>query len=205
MATSLELLGLLFIVLVNTAATALATRFFRVRLKTGWGSAVYTALLIPVLLVVLTLAIGSLGIGPNLGSAAAVFGVLYFLPVNGSGGHFGGFLSLFILLFLTTGIGNGSTFRMIPVIFMTLHGVREGEAPEKEQARKNASKESAAVLGFSSAFAAYGAFFIPKGFGTSISMTGSPEAALYGFMIFYISCIAMTWWYYSRRKAPMPC
>ncbi|WP_159903534.1 hypothetical protein [Salinirussus salinus] len=81
MATSLELLGLLFIVLVNTAATALATRFFRVRLKTGWGSAVYTALLVPVLLVVLTLAIGSLGVGPDLGSAAAVFGVTVILPM----------------------------------------------------------------------------------------------------------------------------
>jgi hypothetical protein len=81
MATSLELLGLLFIVLVNTAATALATRFFRVRLKTRWGSAVYTALLVPLLLVVLTLAIGSLGVGPNLGSAAAVFGVTVVLPM----------------------------------------------------------------------------------------------------------------------------
>ncbi len=137
--------------------------------------------------------------------AAAVFGVLYFLPINGAGGNFVGFLGMFILLFLTTGIGNGSTFRMIPVIFMTIHGVREGQAPEKEQARKDAAKESAAVLGFSSAFAAYGAFFIPKGFGTSISLTGSPEAALYGFMLFYVSCILMTWWYYSRPKAEMPC
>ena len=137
--------------------------------------------------------------------AAAVFGVLYFLPIDGTGGNFVGFLGMFILLFLTTGIGNGSTFRMIPVIFMTIHGVREGQAPEKEQARKDAAKESAAVLGFSSAFAAYGAFFIPKGFGTSISLTGSPEAALYGFMLFYISCILMTWWYYSRPKAEMPC
>ncbi len=81
MATSLELLGLLFIVLVNTAATALATRFFRVRLNTGWGSGVYIALLVPVVLVVLTLAVGSLGIGPNLGSPTAVFGVTVILPM----------------------------------------------------------------------------------------------------------------------------
>ncbi len=137
--------------------------------------------------------------------AAAVVGVLYFLPSNGSGGNFWGFLGMFILLFLTTGIGNGSTFRMIPVIFMTIHGVREGQAPEKEQARRDAAKESAAVLGFSSAFAAYGAFFIPKGFGTSIDLTGGPEAALYGFLGFYLSCILTTWWYYSRKQAEMPC
>jgi Mg2+/Co2+ transporter CorB len=81
MATSLELLGLLFIVLVNTAVTALATRFFRVRLHTQWGSAIYTALLVPVLLVILTLVIGSLGVGPNLGSAAAVLGLTVVLPM----------------------------------------------------------------------------------------------------------------------------
>jgi len=57
---------------------------------------------------------------------------------------------------------------------------------------RDAGKEAAAVLGFSSAFAAYGAFFIPKGFGTSITMTGGPDAALYGFIIFYVSCILMT-------------
>jgi NNP family nitrate/nitrite transporter-like MFS transporter len=65
--------------------------------------------------------------------------------------------------------------------------------------RRNAEKESAAIIGFSSAIAAYGAFFIPKGYGTSISLTGGPEAALWGFMLFYITCIAITWWVYARR------
>ena len=53
--------------------------------------------------------------------ALAVVGVLYFLPqARGcTGGNFYGFLAMFMLLFLTTGIGNGSTFRMIPVIFLT--------------------------------------------------------------------------------------
>ena len=64
---------------------------------------------------------------------------------------------------------------------------------------------SAAVLGFSSAIAAYGAFFIPKSFGTSIELTGGPQAALYIFIGFYLSCIAVTWWYYSRKNAPVPC
>lgn len=115
----------------------------------------------------------------------SVFGVLYFLPSGGSGGSFYGFLSLFIVLFATTGIGNGSTFRMIPIIFNT--------------------KESAAVLGFSSAIAAYGAFFIPKSFGTSIAFTGGPEMALYCFIAFYAACIIITWWYYSRKNADTPC
>jgi MFS transporter, NNP family, nitrate/nitrite transporter len=138
---------------------------------------------------------------------AAVFGVLYFLPSGGSGGHFWGFLAMFMILFITTGVGNGSTFRMVPVIFMTerQRAVAGGGRLAEEQANKDANKEAAAVLGFSSAIGAYGGFFIPKSYGTSISMTGGPEAALYGFIGFYITCIAMTWWYYSRRQAEMPC
>lgn len=139
--------------------------------------------------------------------AAAVFGVLFFLPHGGLGGNFWGFLAMFILLFFTTGIGNGSTFRMIPVIFLTeRQRDAQGKGAEaQEQAIKDAGKEAAAVLGFTSAIAAYGAFFIPKGFGTSIAATGGPQAALYGFVIFYITCIIVTWWYYSRKNAEMPC
>jgi NNP family nitrate/nitrite transporter-like MFS transporter len=139
--------------------------------------------------------------------ALAVVGVLWFLPAEGSGGSFAGFFACFMVLFLTTGIGNGSTFRMIPVIFLT-ERMREAAgkgAEAEEQAVKDANKEAAAVLGFTSAFAAYGGFFIPKSYGTSISMTGGPEMALYVFIVFYLTCIAVTWWYYSRRGAEMPC
>ncbi|MBI4195709.1 MAG: NarK family nitrate/nitrite MFS transporter [Betaproteobacteria bacterium] len=139
--------------------------------------------------------------------ALAVLGVLYFLPSGPSGGNFYGFLAMFMLLFLTSGIGNGSTFRMIPIIFLTermREAAGKGEAA-KEQAVKDANKEAAAVLGFSSAIGAYGGFFIPKSYGTSIAMTGGPEGALYVFIAFYITCIAMTWWYYSRKNAEMPC
>jgi NNP family nitrate/nitrite transporter-like MFS transporter len=139
--------------------------------------------------------------------AAAVGGVLYFLPGGASGGSFYGFLAMFMLLFLTSGIGNGSTFRMIPIIFLT---ERQREAQGKgtlarDEAIRNANKEAAAVLGFSSAIGAYGGFFIPKSYGSSIAMTGGPEAALYLFIVFYATCIALTWWYYSRKGAEMPC
>ncbi|HZX51463.1 MAG TPA: NarK family nitrate/nitrite MFS transporter [Pseudomonas sp.] len=138
---------------------------------------------------------------------AAVFGVLAFIPVAGTEGNFYGFLAMFMLLFVTTGIGNGSTFRMIPVIFRTLSERSSvGQtAAIKEQASKNAGKEAAAVLGFSSAVAAYGAFFIPKSFGTSMALTGGPQMALYVFIGFYVSCIGVTWWWYSRKGAETPC
>ena len=141
----------------------------------------------------------------------AVLGVLYFMPQAGEGVHtagsFSGFFWMFMLLFAGTGIGNASTFRMIPVIFLTEHqraAAGKGKAVQ-EQAIVDANKEGAAVLGFTSAVAAYGAFFIPKSYGTSISLTGSPDAALWCFIGFYVSCIAITWWCYARKNAPMPC
>jgi NNP family nitrate/nitrite transporter-like MFS transporter len=139
--------------------------------------------------------------------AGAASGVLLFVPSGGQGGSFAGFLAMFLLLFATSGIGNGSTFRMIPVIFATHHerAAAGGGAIAREQGKKDAAKEAAAVLGFSSAVAAYGAFFIPRAFGVSTSATGSPAGAFLGFIAVYASCIAITWWFYARRRAEMPC
>ena len=138
---------------------------------------------------------------------AAVFGVLYFLPSGGSGGHFVGFLSLFMLLFVMTGVGNASTFRMIPIIFRNQieREVAGKDVTARTAASRQAGIESAAVIGFSSAIGAYGGFFVPKSYGTSIAMTGGPEAALYVFIGFYISCVLVTWWWYFRRGAEAPC
>jgi MFS transporter, NNP family, nitrate/nitrite transporter len=139
---------------------------------------------------------------------AAVIGALYFLPNGGSNGNFWGFLAMFMLLFLATGIGNGSIFSMIPAICLAMY-MREAELYGDEVVEAVAITESgiraSAVLGFSSAIAAYGAFFIPKSFGTSISITGGTEAAMLTFLVFYVTCIAITWWYYARKNAPVPC
>jgi NNP family nitrate/nitrite transporter-like MFS transporter len=134
-----------------------------------------------------------------------VLAVLQFLPSSGSGGNFTGFLVAFLCLFAAAGIGNGSTFRMIPVIFLTERQREVSRSYTPDQAVRDANKEAAAVLGFSSAIGAYGGFFIPKSYGTSIALTGSADAALYCFIVFYVTCIAVTWWFYSRRNAPMPC
>lgn len=89
------------------------------------------------------------------------------------------FFAAFMVLFLTTGIGNGSTFRSIPYIF---------------------SKEKAGpVLGWTSAIAAYGAFIIPKVFGQQVE-AGHAEYALYGFAFYYLICLILNWWYYLGPK-----
>lgn len=90
------------------------------------------------------------------------------------------FFASFMVLFLTTGIGNGSTFRSIPYIF------------NKEQAGP--------VLGWTAAIAAYGAFIIPKVFGQQIE-NGTAEYALYGFAIYYLMCLLLNWWFYQHPKA----
>ncbi|MET0268134.1 MAG: NarK family nitrate/nitrite MFS transporter [Duganella sp.] len=138
---------------------------------------------------------------------AAVLGVLHFAPSGEVAGSFNGFFWTFMLLFACTGVGNASTFRMIPVIFLTEHQRAAAGKPAavQQQAVVDANKEGAAVLGFTSAIAAYGAFFIPKSYGTSIAMTGSPDVALWCFIGFYVSCIAITWWCYARKNAAMPC
>ncbi len=136
-----------------------------------------------------------------------VFGVIHFLPSDGVGGNFTGFLASFMALFVLTGIGNASTFRMIPVIFRALHDrlSKDLNTEAKVLATRQAGLESAAVIGFSSAIGAYGGFFIPKSYGTSIAITGGPEMALYGFIAFYVSCLVITWWWYFRRGGEAPC
>jgi NNP family nitrate/nitrite transporter-like MFS transporter len=98
--------------------------------------------------------------------------------------YFFPFLGLFIVLFATTGIGNGSTFRMIGVIFK-----KDNRGP---------------VLGWTSAIAAYGAFLIPKIFATQIR-AGTPQNALYGFAAYYATCLALNWWFYARKNAEISC
>ena len=94
--------------------------------------------------------------------------------------YFLSFMLLFVLLFAASGIGNGSTFRTIGVIF------------DRQQAGP--------VLGWTSAIAAYGAFIAPVVIGAQIK-SGTPEYAMYGFAVFYGLCLVLNWWFYLRRNA----
>ncbi|MFI5014230.1 MAG: nitrate/nitrite transporter [Hyphomicrobiales bacterium] len=129
---------------------------------------------------------------------AGVLGVLWFIGIRAETGAFWGFLASFLVLFLATGIGNASTFQMIPAI-----SAKEMERlmpqADAETRRRQAEKESAAITGFTSAVAAFGAFFIPKAYGSSIALTGGPEAALWAFFAFYVSCLAVTFAVYTRK------
>ncbi len=88
------------------------------------------------------------------------------------------FFVLFLILFAASGIGNGSTFRTVAMVFS-----REQAGP---------------VLGWTSAVAAYGAFYIPMIFGEQIK-AATPEYALLGFAGFYAVCMVVNWYFYLRR------
>jgi NNP family nitrate/nitrite transporter-like MFS transporter len=94
--------------------------------------------------------------------------------------YFFSFLGLFLVLFAASGIGNGSTFRSIGVIF------------DRQQAGP--------VLGWTSAIAAYGAFVAPIVIGEQIK-AATPQYAMYGFAIFYALCLVLNWWFYLRKNA----
>ncbi|HEX5379075.1 MAG TPA: MFS transporter [Phenylobacterium sp.] len=122
-----------------------------------------------------------------IGMIGSVGGILWFL----NAGSFWGFFAMVMLLFFFSGVGNASTFQMIPAIWRETVGRDAGDPGQ-------ADREAAAVIGFTSAIAAFGAFFIPKAYGASIAGTGSADAALWGFLIFYVSCAALTFVVYVR-------
>jgi NNP family nitrate/nitrite transporter-like MFS transporter len=129
---------------------------------------------------------------------AATIGVLYFVNIK----DFSGFLTMFLILFVTAGIGNGSTYRMIPSIFReeNLQKAKGAGEAGRASALKIASIESAAALGFIGAIGACGGYLIPRGFGASIAATGSTQLAFEGFLAYYVICVAVTWWFYLRKS-----
>ncbi len=90
------------------------------------------------------------------------------------------FMLIFVVLFLASGVGNGSTFRSVGFIF------------DREQAGP--------VLGWTSAVAGYGSFIAPAMIGQQIK-AGTPEYAMYGFAVFYAACLVINWWFYLRKDA----
>jgi NNP family nitrate/nitrite transporter-like MFS transporter len=94
--------------------------------------------------------------------------------------YFQAFLLTFVVLFAATGMGNGSTFRTVGVIFDRV--------------------QAGPVLGWTSAVAAYGSFIAPEVIKGQIK-AGTPEMAMYGFAVFYALCLLLNWWFYLRANS----
>ncbi|OUC96902.1 MFS transporter [Streptosporangium minutum] len=114
------------------------------------------------------------------------------------------FFGAYMLLVATTGIGNGSTYRMIPAIFRAkaTEGIAPG-TPAYDTALAVGKRDASAAIGIVSAIGAFGGFFINRGFGSSIAATGGAGAALAAFAGFYAMCALLTWACYLRTAGPV--
>ncbi|GAA3429157.1 MFS transporter [Streptosporangium sandarakinum] len=114
------------------------------------------------------------------------------------------FFGAYLLLVAATGIGNGSTYRMIPAIFRAkaTAGLAPG-TPAHEAALAAGRRDASAAVGIISAIGAFGGFFINRGFGGSIAGTGGAGAALAAFAGFYVVCALLTWACYLRSAGPV--
>jgi NNP family nitrate/nitrite transporter-like MFS transporter len=128
-----------------------------------------------------------------VGMIASVLAVILSLQAGSFAGFFAGFMALFFF----SGVGNASTFQMIPVIMGREVPRLMPQLTGADRARQIAM-ESGGIVAFTSAIGAYGGFFIPKAYGSSIAMTGSPIGALWLFLAFYVICLAITWVVYTR-------
>ncbi|MET8862559.1 MFS transporter [Nonomuraea sp. NPDC004580] len=131
----------------------------------------------------------------TLWNFAAMGGGVLLVWLAGTGGNFWLFFLAFQLLFVTSGVGNGSTYRMIPAIFQAKAVAERGEG---EEALLYGKRQASAAIGIISAVGALGGFLINRAFGMSFAASGSPAAAFLAFGLFYASCFALTWWCYMR-------
>jgi nitrate/nitrite transporter NarK len=122
--------------------------------------------------------------------------------VDANSAVFPWFLLAFLFVFAATGIGNGSTYRMIPLIFQ--NQAKKGLMPGTEEhtaAIARSTKESSTVIGIAGAVGAIGGFLIPITF--NAPWVDNPVASVRtGFAIFamfYLVCLGVTWFVYTRK------
>jgi NNP family nitrate/nitrite transporter-like MFS transporter len=93
----------------------------------------------------------------------------------------------FIALFMLSGIGNGSTYKMIPAIFRARYA-------DDHDARRL----SGAVIGLAGAIGAFGGVLVNLAFRQSFLTYHDADAAYLAFIAFYVLCVLVTWVVYLR-------
>lgn len=127
-----------------------------------------------------------------------VLSVLYGVGATGAAPSFQIFFASFMWLFFWTGVGNASTFQMIPAI-VRADMPRLMPSHTADERLRASEMEGAAIIGFTSAFAAYGGVFIPMALGQSLKATGNANIALLTFLGFYVTCALLNWMLYARK------
>jgi NNP family nitrate/nitrite transporter-like MFS transporter len=124
--------------------------------------------------------------------------------INANHGLFPLFLGIFLVVFAFSGIGNGSTYKMIPAIFRkdAVADTAEG-SPERELAVLEATKKASAAAGIIGAVGALGGFLIPITFSNPwvTDPLGATKTAFWIFCAFYVACAVVTYLVFMRKKA----
>ncbi|MDN4476546.1 nitrate/nitrite transporter [Demequina sp. SYSU T00192] len=110
------------------------------------------------------------------------------------------FFVSFMVLFAATGIGNGSTYRMIPSIFGRLHA---SKGQDTDASRLDFKRQAAGAVGIISAVGAFGGFAIPFIYKISKEMSGTIVPALQIYVGVFLAMAAITWVFYLRKGATM--
>src|SRR5215212_3619527 len=109
----------------------------------------------------------------------------------------------FVLLFVLSGIGNGSTYKMIPAIFRTQAQQSVAAGGDTHDADRRALRMSGALIGIAGAVGAFGGVLVNLAFRQSFMTTGTGDSAYLVFIAFYVVCVAVTWVVYLRPQAPL--
>jgi NNP family nitrate/nitrite transporter-like MFS transporter len=104
----------------------------------------------------------------------------------------------FITLFVLSGIGNGSTYKMIPAIFRGKSQLRAAAGADPDAAEHDSRRMANAVIGIAGAAGAAGGVLVDIAFRQSFLASGTGDAAYIGFIAFYVICVCLTWLCYLR-------
>jgi MFS transporter, NNP family, nitrate/nitrite transporter len=107
----------------------------------------------------------------------------------------------FVLLFVLSGIGNGSTYKMIPAIFRSQAQQTVAAGGDTHEADRKALQLSGALIGIAGAVGAFGGVLVNLAFRQSFMTTGTGDSAYLVFIAFYVVCVVVTWTFYLRPKA----
>ncbi|MBI3689707.1 MAG: NarK/NasA family nitrate transporter [Mycolicibacterium aromaticivorans] len=119
-------------------------------------------------------------------------------PGPATGATMAAFIAGFIALFILSGMGNGSTYKMIPSIFEAKsRGMDQLSAPERSAW---SLRMSGALIGIAGAIGALGGVGVNIALRASyLSPAKSATMAFWVFLGFYVLCAVITWAAYVRR------
>jgi NNP family nitrate/nitrite transporter-like MFS transporter len=107
----------------------------------------------------------------------------------------------FVLLFVLSGVGNGSTYKMIPAIFRSQAQRSVAAGGDTHAADRRALRMSGALIGIAGAIGAFGGVLVNLAFRESFLTTGRGDSAYLVFIAFYLVCVTVTWVVYLRPRA----